>query len=89
MTVIGSFVAFTEDADGTVAGNNMNLFTGITAAFSDGSESRLAIPAKSYTVQNLSTNKSVAYALFGILVFLIPAVLLVTGTGIWIRRRKR
>ena len=89
VTVIGSFVAFTEDADGTVAGNNMNLFTGITAAFSDGSESRLAIPAKSYTVQNLSTNKSVAYALFGILVFLIPAVLLVTGTVIWIRRRKR
>lgn len=89
ITVIGSFVAFTDDADGTVAGNNMSLFTGITAAFSDGSESRLAIPAKSYTVSNLSTNKSVAYALFGLLVFIVPAVLLAAGVVIWVRRRKK
>lgn len=89
ITVIGSFIAFTEDADGTVAGNNMRLFTGITAAFSDGSKSRLAIPAKSYSVQNLTTNKQTAYALFGILVFLVPLVLLVTGIVIWIRRRKK
>ncbi len=89
ITVIGSYIAFTDDADGVVAGNNLRLFSGITAAFSDGSESRLAIPAKSYSVGNLSTSKSVSYALFGILVFLIPLILLVIGVVIWIRRRKK
>lgn len=88
ITVIGSYITFTEDADGVVAGNNKALFTGITGAFSKGG-SRLSIPAKSYTVSNLSTNKSVSYALFGLLVFVVPILLLITGVVIWLRRRRR
>lgn len=88
ITVIGSYIAFTEDADGVVAGNNKALFTGITGAFSKGG-SRLSIPAKPYTVSNLSTNKSISYALFGLMVFVVPILLIAFGIVIWIRRRRR
>lgn len=81
---------FTDDADQMVSGNNSALFSdAITNLVSDSGESTTVIPVKSYDTSTLTVNATVTMlgAIFGIVV--IPALLLIAGIVIWVKRRKR
>lgn len=80
----------TDDADQMVSGNNSALFSdAITNLVSDSGESTTVIPVKSYDTSTLTVNATVTMlgAIFGIVV--IPALLLIAGIVIWVKRRKR
>ena len=87
ITIVGSALAFTSDADSMVSGQNLALFKGITSGFA-GSDSVVSIDAKHYTYSTLSVNQSVAIMSETLLVMVLPIVLIVIGIVIWYRRRR-
>ena len=87
ITIVGSSLVFTQDADSVVAGQNLALFKGIFSGTS-AAESAVSIDAKQYTYSNLSVNQSVAIMSETLLVMVLPIVLIVAGIVIWYRRRR-
>ena len=87
ITIVGSSLAFTNDADSMVSGQNLALFKGITSSFA-GKDSAVSIDAKQYTYSTLSVNQSVAIMSETLLVMVLPVVLIVIGIVIWYRRRR-
>lgn len=87
ITIVGSSLVFTQDADSVVAGQNLALFKGIFSGTS-AAESAVSIDAKQYTYSNLSVNQSVAIMSETLLVMVLPIVLIIAGIVIWYRRRR-
>lgn len=87
LTVIGSVMAFNDQVDSYVSGQNMALFKGITSTYSD-SEAAVSIDAKDYSYDNLTVNQAVIFAGAGVLIVVIPAAMIVLGILIWYRRKK-
>lgn len=87
ITIVGSSLAFTSDADSMVSGQNLALFKGITSSFA-GTDSAVSIDAKQYTYSTLSVNQSVAIMSETLLVMVLPVALIVVGIVIWYRRRR-
>ncbi|MDE6663906.1 MAG: Gldg family protein [Lachnospiraceae bacterium] len=79
---------FTKMADERVPGNNVKLFSSVLSALVE-HESSISIPVKSYYISNLIFSSRVC-ALVGIFtIVIIPLFCLVTGFGIWFKRRKQ
>lgn len=87
ITILGSSLTFTNDADSMVSGQNLALFKGITSSFA-GSDSAVSIDAKQYTYSTLSVNQSIAIMSETLLVMVLPVALIVIGIVIWYRRRR-
>lgn len=87
ITVVASVLAFSNDADSIVSGQNLALFKGIASTFAS-SDSAVSIDAKSYTYTTLSVNQSVAIMSETLLVMVLPVALIVIGIVIWYRRRR-
>ena len=87
ITVVASVLAFSNDADSIVSGQNLALLKGIASTFAS-SDSAVSIDAKPYTYTTLSVNQSVAIMSETLLVMVLPVVLLVIGIVIWYRRRR-
>ncbi len=87
ITVVGSAVAFTENIDSYVSGNNLALFKGIVGGYSS-SETSVSIDSKSFSYSALTVNQLFIYFSMGILIVAFPIVLIVVGILIWFRRRK-
>lgn len=87
ITVIGSVMAFNDQADSYVSGQNLALFKGIVSGYSD-AEVSVSIDAKDYSYDNLSINQAVIFLSAGILIVVIPVVLIILGILIWFRRRR-
>ena len=87
VTVVAATMAFTDDADSIVSGQNLALFKGITSTYS-GSETSVSIDSKSYTMGNLTVNKAVTAAAGSILIVVLPAALIIVGIFVWLRRRR-
>lgn len=87
ITVVASVLAFSNDADSIVSGQNLALFKGIASTFAS-SDSAVSIDAKPYTYTTLSVNQSVAIMSETLLVMVLPVALLVIGIVIWYRRRR-
>ena len=87
ITVVASVLAFSNDANSIVSGQNLALFKGIASTFAS-SDSAVSIDAKPYTYTTLSVNQSVAIMSETLLVMVLPVVLLVIGIVIWYRRRR-
>lgn len=87
ITVVASVLAFSNDADSIVSGQNLALFKGITSTFAS-SDSAVSIDAKPYTYTTLSVNQSVAIMSETLLVMVLPVALIVIGIVIWYRRRR-
>lgn len=87
ITVVASVLAFSNDADSIVSGQNLELFKGITSTFAS-SDSAVSIDAKPYTYTTLSVNQSVAIMSETLLVMVLPVALIVIGIVIWYRRRR-
>lgn len=86
ITVVASVLAFSNDADSIVSGQNLALFKGIASTFAS-SDSAVSIDAKPYTYTTLSVNQSVAIMSETLLVMVLPVALIVIGIVIWYRRR--
>ena len=86
-TVVASVLAFSNDADSIVSGQNLALFKGIASTFAS-SDSAVSIDAKPYTYTTLSVNQSVAIMSETLLVMVLPVALIVIGIVIWYRRRR-
>ncbi len=80
---------FTDDADSMVSGSNLTLFKGTVSALTDTSVNTLSVPVKSLNSSYLTMNSYIAIMLSGLFVLVIPAVLLIAGLVIWLRRRKQ
>lgn len=79
---------FTKMADERVPGNNVKLFISVLSALVE-HESSISIPVKSYYISNLIFSSRIC-ALVGIFtIVIIPLFCLVTGFGIWFKRRKQ
>ena len=87
ITVVASVLAFSNDADSIVSGQNLALFKGIASTFAS-SDSAVSIDAKPYTYKTLSVNQSVAIMSETLLVMVLPVALIVIGIVIWYRRRR-
>lgn len=87
ITVVASVLAFSNDADSIVSGQNLALFKGIASTFAS-SDSAVSIDAKPYTYTTLSVNQSVAIMSETLLVMVLPVALIVIGIVIWYRRRR-
>ena len=87
ITVVASVLAFSNDADSIVSGQNLALFKGIAGTFAS-SDSAVSIDAKPYTYTTLSVNQSVAIMSETLLVMVLPVALIVIGIVIWYRRRR-
>ena len=87
ITVVASVLAFSNDADSIVSGQNLALLKGIASTFAS-SDSAVSIDAKPYTYTTLSVNQSVAIMSETLLVMVLPVALLVIGIVIWYRRRR-
>ena len=87
ITVVASVLAFSNDADSIVSGQNLALFKGIASTFAS-SDSAVSIDAKPYTYTTLSVNQSVAIMSETLLVMVLPGALIVIGIVIWYRRRR-
>lgn len=87
ITVVASVLAFSNDADSIVSGQNLALFKGIASTFAS-SDSVVSIDAKPYTYTTLSVNQSVAIMSETLLVMVLPVALIVIGIVIWYRRRR-
>ncbi|MCD8365829.1 MAG: Gldg family protein [Clostridiales bacterium] len=87
VTVIASVVAFNDNVDSYVSGQNLALFKGIVSGYSS-SETTVSIDAKDYSYDYLSVSQAVIYISALILIVLIPVALIVAGILIWYRRRK-
>lgn len=85
ITVVASVLAFSNDADSIVSGQNLALFKGIASTFAS-SDSAVSIDAKPYTYTTLSVNQSVAIMSETLLVMVLPVALIVIGIVIWYRR---
>lgn len=88
VTVVASPVAFTDDADSIVSGQNLALFKGIAGTFSDSENTSVSIDPKQYTAESLTVNQAVLFVGSALLIVVFPIVLLVLGIVIWFRRRK-
>ena len=87
ITIVGSSLVFTQDADSVVAGQNLALFKGIFSGTS-AAESAVSFDAKQYTYSNLAVTQSVAIMSETLLVMVLPIVLIIAGIVIWYRRRR-
>lgn len=87
VTVVACILAFSDDADSMVSGQNLALFKGITETFA-GSDEAVSIDAKEYTYSTLSVNQSLAITSETLLVMVLPIALVVSGVVIWYRRRR-
>ena len=87
ITVVASVLAFSNDADSIVSGQNLALFKGIASTLAS-SDSAVSIDAKPYTYTTLSVNQSVAIMSETLLVMVLPVALIVIGIVIWYRRRR-
>lgn len=87
ITVVASVLAFSNDADSIVSGQNLALFKGIASTFAS-SDSAVSIDAKPYTYTTLSVNQSVAIMSETLLAMVLPVALIVIGIVIWYRRRR-
>ncbi len=87
VTVIASVVAFNDNVDSYVSGQNLALFKGIVSDYSS-SETTVSIDAKEYSYDYLTISQAVVYISAFILIILVPVVLVVVGILIWYRRRK-
>lgn len=87
ITVIGSVMAFNDQVDSYVSGQNLALFKGIVSGYSD-SEVSVSIDAKEYSYDSLSINQAIIFLSAGLLIVVIPVVLIIVGILIWFRRRK-
>lgn len=87
ITVVASVLAFSNDADSIVSGQNLALFKEIASTFAS-SDSAVSIDAKPYTYTTLSVNQSVAIMSETLLVMVLPVALIVIGIVIWYRRRR-
>ncbi|MCD8216560.1 MAG: Gldg family protein [Clostridiales bacterium] len=87
VTVIASVVAFNDNVDSYVSGQNLALFKGIISGYST-SEVTVSIDAKEYSYDYLTISQAVVYISAFVLIILIPVVLVVVGILIWYRRRK-
>jgi len=85
--VIASEGLFTDSVSEQVYGNNANLFTSIISSFAD-EDASAVIAVKNYELSRLIVNQQVSVfgGIFGTIV--VPALLLIIGIVIWIRRRK-
>ncbi|MCC8152637.1 MAG: Gldg family protein [Lachnospiraceae bacterium] len=87
ITVIASVLAFNDNVDSYVSGQNLALFKGIVSGYST-SEVTVSIDAKEYSYDYLTISQAVVYISAVVLIILIPVVLIVVGILIWYRRRK-
>lgn len=79
---------FTEWADDRVPGNNVKLFSSVVSALVE-HESQISIPVKYYDA-NMTMFPLLVCAIVGLItIILIPAVCLVTGFVIWLKRRRK
>ncbi len=88
LIVVSDAQLFTDSADEMVAGNNKNLFKGITASFGGDETETVSIPVKEYSLSTLTVNAAAARVLGILLTICIPAGLMIAGIIIWIRRRR-
>lgn len=90
LIVFSSTDVFTDDANGIVAGSNVQLFTGVlNKHISEGELELPVIASKAYTVDNLVIT-SFAGVLVGLVIMIVlPIMFVVAGIMIWAMRRKR
>lgn len=89
VTVLGSSYMFTEQADAMVSGSNLKFFTNLISGFVPENTGAISIPVKSYSLGLLTVNQKTASVCAVLLIFVVPAVLVITGLVIWMRRRHR
>ena len=84
----GSQSMFTEEVNTTLAVGNYDLFAN-TLGYLCEHESAISIRAKSMDGTQLALTSFEANLWSAVVVVLVPAVLLVVGVVIWMRRRRR
>ena len=89
LTVLASSLMLDDSIDQTVAGNNTELLSDITATYADTDSASVSIKARNYTVSNLTVNNALSNASLVILVLALPIALLLVGIVIWFNRRRR
>lgn len=86
--VVGGESLFTGDADDMAPGNNVKLFGSMISNLAE-HEVPVAIPVKSFSMQNLTFRAQTAYLAAVLCVVVVPLATLATGLVIWLRRRRR
>ncbi len=86
--VYGSEYLFTQNADEIVSGTNLMLFAGTLGSFVSYTDS-IVVPVKSYEVSYIAMPQSSIVFLALATVIVLPFGFLITGFGIWFKRRKR
>jgi len=86
--VVGGESLFTGDADDMAPGNNVKLFGSMISNLAE-HEVPVAIPVKSFSMQNLTFRAQTAYLAAVLCVVVAPLATLATGFVIWLRRRRR
>lgn len=86
--VVGGESLFTGDADDMAPGNNVKLFGSMISNLAE-HEVPVAIPVKSFSMQNLTFRAQTAYLAAVLCVVVAPLATLVLGLVIWLRRRRR
>ncbi len=87
ITIIGSVVTFNDSVDSYVSGQNLALFKGVVADYSD-SEVSVSIDVKEYSYSYLSVTQIFVFVSAGLFIVIIPVALLIIGVVIWMRRRR-
>lgn len=88
MVVIGSESLFDSEVNSAVSGANYTLLMNIFSQLSE-HKNTTAIAVKSLTYEVLQVTAAQAILWRNILMFLLPAALIVAGVVIWYRRRRR
>ena len=88
MVVIGSESLFDSEVNSAVSGANYTFLMNIFSQLSE-HKNTTAIAVKSLTYEALQITARQAIFWRNILMFLLPAALIVAGVVIWFRRRRR
>ena len=83
-----SLFVFSTSADQQVSGSNTKLFNGTLTAVTDG-DVTVSVPVKTFTDDKLMINTKVARNLSLLFVAAIPAVILLAGFVMWLKRRRK
>jgi len=91
MIVFTSTEMFSDSSDQMVSKYNSKLFSDCMTSFVDtkGGSSAIVIPAKEYDTSTITVTAAATIASAIIFIVVIPIILLLSGIGIWIIRRKR
>ncbi|MCI8448203.1 MAG: ABC transporter permease [Eubacterium sp.] len=90
LIVYTSAAMFSDSADSIVSGNNSELFTAAVSSLAGEQQasSLIVIPVKEYTLGTLAVSQGTVMMTGLFTVIAVPAVLLLSGILIWLKRRK-